>query len=148
MKLTYLSSVACAAVLVGGAIANAQTTSGSYSSAQQGSTDTPTPGSQPKGNDLDTSSKSPKVDPASAPPTAGQNKGTGNNMVAPNGTSKDADVQQASANRPEFGSLDTQNKGKLTAADVRSNAWLSKNFSRCDTDHDGTLSRSEYNACH
>ena len=30
MKLTYLSSVACAAVLVGGAIANAQTTSGSY----------------------------------------------------------------------------------------------------------------------
>jgi hypothetical protein len=148
MKITYLTSVACAAVLVGGAIANAQTTSGNSSSAQQGATETPTPGSQSTGNDLDTSSKSPKVDAASAPPTTGQNKSNGNNMVAPNGTSKDTDMKQASANRPEFSSLDTQNKGKLTAADVRSNAWLSKNFSRCDTDHDGTLSRSEYNACH
>jgi len=39
-------------------------------------------------------------------------------------------------------------KGYLTAVDVRSNTWLSKNFSRCDTDHDGTLTRSEYEACH
>jgi len=57
-------------------------------------------------------------------------------------------MKQANASRPEFSTLDTKNRGTLTAADVRNNQWLSKSFSKCDTDHDGTLDRAEYNACH
>jgi hypothetical protein len=152
MKLTYLTPVACAALLCAGAIANAQTapsnSSAPNSSAQSGSTDTPTPGSSNKGNNLDTTSKSPKVDPGSAPPTAGQDKSHGNDMVGPNGAAKDGDMKQANASRPDFSTLDMKNKGTLTAADVKGNQWLSKNFSKCDTDHDGTLDRAEYNACH
>jgi hypothetical protein len=152
MKLTYLTPVACAALLCAGAIANAQTapsnSSAPASSAQSGSTDTPTPGTSNKGNNLDTTSKSPKVDPAATPPTAGQDKSHGNDMVDSSGTGKDSAMKQANASRPEFSTLDTKNKGTLTAADVRSNQWLSKNFCKCDTDHDGTLDRAEYNACH
>ena len=148
MKLTYLTSVACAALLCGGAIANAQTAPTTSSSAQPGTTDSSAAGNTAKGNDLDTTSKSPKVDTASAPPSAGQDKSHGNDVVGPNGAAKDGDMKQADASRPEFSTLDTKNKGALTAAEVRSNQWLSKNFSKCDTDHDGTLDRAEYNACH
>jgi hypothetical protein len=152
MKLTYLTPLACTALLCAGAIANAQTAPSNSSapapSAQSGSTDTATPGNSNKGNNLDTTSKSPKVDAASAPPSAGQDKTHGNDMVGPNGTAKDADMKQASAARPDFSTLDTKNKGTLTAADVKGNQWLSKNFSKCDTDHNGTLDRAEYNACH
>jgi hypothetical protein len=80
--------------------------------------------------------------------TAGQDTTHGNDMVSPNGTAKSGAMNQANASRPDFSTLDTKNKGSLTAADVRNNAWLSKNFSRCDTDHDGSLSRAEYEACH
>jgi len=135
---SFLTSVACAALLCAGTIASAQNSS---------STNTSTPGSNSGGNNLDTTSKSPNIDPASAPPTAGQDKSHGNDMVSPNGTSTGG-MKQANASRPDFNTLDTKNKGTLTAADVRSNTWLSKNFSRCDTDHDGTLSRTEYDACH
>jgi len=128
-KLTILTSVACAALLCAGTIASAQNSASS------------------NGNNLDTSSKSPNVDPASTPTTAGQDKSHGNDMVSPNGTSNGG-MKQANAARPDFSTLDTKNKGSLTAADVRNNAWLSKNFSRCDSDHDGTLSRAEYEACH
>lgn len=58
-----------------------------------------------------------------------------------------AGMKQAMATRPSFNTLDTQKKGSLTADDVKGNKWLSRNFSRCDTDHDGTLNRKEYSAC-
>lgn len=58
-----------------------------------------------------------------------------------------AGMKQAMATRPSFSSLDTQKKGSLTADDVKGNHWVSKNFSRCDTDQDGTLDRKEYTAC-
>jgi hypothetical protein len=153
MKLNYLTPLACAALLCAGTIANAQTSpSSSNSSAQSGSTDNPSPGSNTKGNNLDTSSKSPKVDTMSAPQSTGQNKSTGNNMVAPSdkdsGMSKDSSVSQSNASRPDFSTLDTKKAGKLTAADVKSNEWLSKNFAKCDTDHDGSIDKAEYNACH
>jgi hypothetical protein len=135
---TFLTSVACAALLCAATIASAQ---------NSGTTNTPTPGSNSNGNNLDTSSKSPSVDPASTPPTAGQDTSHGNDLVSPNGTANGG-MRQADASRPDFNTLDTKKKGYLTAADVRSNTWLSKNFSRCDTDHDGTLNRTEYEACH
>jgi Ca2+-binding EF-hand superfamily protein len=71
----------------------------------------------------------------SSQPSTGQNKGTGNDMVG-------------NSTRPDFKSLDTSNNGYLTTKDVKSNKWLSKNFARCDTDHDGQLSRQEYANCH
>jgi hypothetical protein len=147
MKLNLMTSTMCAALLCAAAIANAQT-SPSNSSAQSGGADQSTPGSTSQGNNLDTTSKSPKVDPSSAPPTAGQDKAHGNDMVSPNGTANGGAMKQANASRPDFSTLDTKNKGSVTAADIRNNAWLSKNFSKCDTDHDGTLSRAEYEACH
>jgi len=71
----------------------------------------------------------------SSQPSTGQNKGTGNDMVG-------------NSTRPDFKTLDTSNNGYLTAKDVKSNKWLSKNFARCDTDHDGQLSQQEYASCH
>jgi hypothetical protein len=127
-----LTSVACAALLCAGTIASAQNSA---------------PGPNSNGNNLDTTSKSPNVDTSSAPATAGQDKSHGNDMVSPNGTANGG-MKQANAARPDFSTLDTKNKGSLKPADVKSNAWLSKNFSRCDTDHDGSLSRAEYEACH
>jgi len=147
MKLKLMASTACAALLCAAAIANAQT-SPSNSSAQSGTADQSTPGSNSQGNNLDTTSKSPKVDTSSTPATAGQDKSHGNDMVDANGTANNGSMKQANASRPDFGKLDTKNKGSVTAADVRNNTWLSKNFSRCDTDHDGTLSRAEYESCH
>lgn len=55
--------------------------------------------------------------------------------------------EQASAARPDFNTLDTKKKGPLTSDDVKSNKWLRTNFARCDSDHDGTVSREEYIAC-
>jgi hypothetical protein len=151
--------VACAALLCAGALANAQTSPATSpsdqsgmksqsSSAQSGTADQSTPGSSSQGNNLDTTSKSPRVDAASSAPTSGQDKARGNDMVSPSGSAKDGSMKQASATRPQFSTLDTKNRGTLTAADVRNNQWLSKNFSKCDTDHDGTLDRAEYNTCH
>ena len=159
MKFTYLVLVACAGLLCAGALANAQTSPATSpsdqsgmqsqsSSAQSGTADQSTPGDSSQGNNLDTTSKSPRVDAASAPPTSGQDKAHGNDMVSPNASAKDGSMKQASATRPQFSTLDTKNRGTLTAADVRNNLWLSKNFSKCDTDHDGTLDRAEYNTCH
>jgi Ca2+-binding EF-hand superfamily protein len=97
-------------------------------------------------NDLDTTSKSPSVNPSSSPTSAGQNRDTGNDMVSPNGTQ--GTMKQSNATRPDFDTLDKKGKGSLSAADIKGNQWLSKNFSRCDSNHDGTLSREEYNNCH
>jgi hypothetical protein len=149
MKSTYLTSVACAALLCAGGIANAQTSPNTSSSAQSGTTDQTTPGSTSKGNNLDTTSKSPKVDPMGAPSSTGQNKATGNNMVeSKSGTQQGGAMSQTDATRPDFSTLDTKKSGKLSMADVKSNQWLSKNFAKCDSDHDGTVDKAEYNACH
>ena len=67
-------------------------------------------------------------------PSAGQDKSSGNDMVD-------------QSTRPDFKTLDTKNAGYVTAHDVKSNKWLSKNFAKCDTDHDGHLSQKEYAAC-
>ena len=145
MKPTFVIAAACAALLVGSGIVNAQNTPSS--SANTGTADTSTSADKSKGNNLDTTSKSPRVDPTTAPATTGQDKRTGNNLVAPNGTANGG-IKQADARRhPAFRTLDSKNKGTVSEDDVKSNQWLRKNFSRCDTDHDGTLDRAEYSAC-
>jgi hypothetical protein len=149
-KLPCLTSVACAALLCVATIASAQNSPSTSSSAQSGTTQSPTPGGGGNGNNLDTTSKSPNVNSSSAPATTEQDTSHGNDVVGPNGTAKDSgmNMKQANAGRPAFSTLDTKNKGHLTADDVKGNQWLSKNFSKCDTDHDGTLDRAEYNTCH
>ena len=144
MKSTFVIAAACAALLIGSGVASAQNTPSS--SANAGTADTPTSADKSKGNNLDTTSKSPRVDPTTAPATTGQSKSTGNNLVAPNGTANGG-MKQADASHPDFKTLDTKNKGTVSEQDIKSNQWLRKNFSRCDSDHDGTVDRAEYNAC-
>lgn len=35
---------------------------------------------------------------------------------------------------PDFSTLDKQNKGTLSKADVKGHPWLSKHFAKCDTE--------------
>lgn len=39
-------------------------------------------------------------------------------------------------------------KGYLTRSDAASDPWLANHFAECDTDHNGRITRSEYNHCH
>jgi hypothetical protein len=143
MKSIYLTPVAYAALLFGCAIANAQSA--------------PTPpadrsGTAPMSNQADTTKGNNLVgttpaDQVSAPSTTGQDKSAGNDLVSPKGDADQSGTKQASAARPDFNTLDTKKKGALTSDDVKSNKWLRTNFARCDSDHDGTLSREEYAAC-
>jgi hypothetical protein len=142
VKSNFLIPIALGALLFGSAIANAQTQSTS-TAGQTATTPSTNQAEVTKGNDLVDSSQA-------VPPTRrdnarsdGEDKADGNDLVSPD----KAGVKQAMATRPSFNSLDTQKKGSLTADDIKGNKWLSKNFSRCDTDHDGTLDRKEYAAC-
>jgi hypothetical protein len=130
MKSLYLTPLACAALFFGCTIANAQTSSNNADTT--------------KGNNLTGTTP---ADQVSTPPTAGQDKGSGNDLVAPKGDANQSSVRQAAASRPDFNALDTKKKGALTADDVKGNKWLKSNFAKCDSDHDGTLSRAEYAAC-
>src|SRR6202790_737362 len=132
MTLTYMPSLACASLLLASAIASAQNSSDysskpNPSSAQQGTSQMPSPGSDQKGNNLDTSSKDPQAKSPS-PTAVGQDKAHGNDMMEPKDTAS-GNTKEANASRPDFSALDKKNKGTLTAADVRTNQWLTKNFS-------------------
>jgi hypothetical protein len=83
-----------------------------------------------RGNDLVDYSQSVPTTQRENARSDGEDRADGNDLVS-----------------PSFNSLDTKKKGSLTADDVKGHKWLSKNFSRCDTDHDGTLNRREYSAC-
>ncbi len=47
----------------------------------------------------------------------------------------------------DFDTLDRKHQGYLMPSDVSSNRKLSSNFKSCDKNHDGRLSREEYEAC-
>jgi hypothetical protein len=142
MKSTYLTPVACAALLFGCAIANAQTPN--TPSDQSSTAPVSNQADTTKGNDV--VGTTPK-DQTATPATAGQDKSSGNDLVSPKADATHSGTKLASAARPDFKTLDTAKRGALTADDVKGNQWLSKNFSRCDLDHDGKLSREEYTAC-
>jgi hypothetical protein len=46
-----------------------------------------------------------------------------------------------------FTTLDPNNKGYLSEANVSSNPYLAKNFQTCDTNHDGRLTQAEVSMC-
>lgn len=39
-------------------------------------------------------------------------------------------------------------KGHVTLREAASDPWLANHFAECDTDHNGRVSRAEYNQCH
>jgi len=55
--------------------------------------------------------------------------------------------RQADAPTSTFDQLDTEHLGYVTAAGARKDAWLAKHFKKCDTNGDGQVSRTEYDAC-
>jgi hypothetical protein len=148
--------LAFSALFFGCAIAYAQTSAAppadpsamSATSTQQdanGTLSTPRSTGQDKTTDNDMVSrnnKPPEDISLSAPRSTGEDKTTGNDMV-----SRKRDTQPGAGKRPDFNTLDTKKNGYLTAGEVKSHKWLSKNFSSCDSDHDGHLSQEEYANC-
>jgi len=125
MKSTYLTPLACAALLFGCAIANAQTPN---PPADQSS-------AAPAANQADTTKGNTVVgttptDQTATPPSTGQDKSSGNDLVSPNANAQHSGMKLASAARPDFDTLDTTKKGALSADDVKGDKWLSKNFTR------------------
>jgi hypothetical protein len=86
--------------------------------------------------------KPPGADNLATPGTAGENKAEGNDLV-----SGDNRSDRETGTHPAWKTMDTQGSGYLTANDVKSHKWLSKNFSRCDVNHDGHLTQKEYGSC-
>lgn len=58
----------------------------------------------------------------------------------------DRDTHRMSHAAPKFSTL-AGSKGYVTQADTSGHRWWANHFSRCDSNHDGKLTRSEYNAC-
>ena len=132
MNSIYLTPVAFGALLFGCASANAQSAATPPSDRSDAA---------PMSNHVDTAMgnnlvRATPADQVSAPTSSG-----------PKGDADRSGVKNTSAARPDFSTLDTKKKGTLTSDDVKGNKWLRTNFARCDSDHDGTMSREEYIAC-
>jgi hypothetical protein len=56
-------------------------------------------------------------------------------------------MNSSSTTPPPFSSLDTQGNGYLTQQDASQNSWLGMHWAQCDADHDGKVTRTEYDAC-
>lgn len=50
------------------------------------------------------------ADQVSSPPSTGQNKATGNDLVNPKGDANQGGVKQVAASHPDFNTLDTKKK--------------------------------------
>lgn len=143
MKRSLMISSLAATLIAASSIASAQTpaadpTQETAAPAQKSYTD---PNDPSKGQELVSDKKAPVINPA----TVGQDKATGNNLV-PEKTDGQS-VRTAATERPAFETLDVNKLGYLTPADVSTHVWLSKNFARCNTGHDGHLTSQEYALC-
>jgi hypothetical protein len=139
MKSSYLAQLASAALLFGFATAYAQIPNAAPAAkVVPASTTTP----DKTGNDLLDATKPPARDDLATPASAGQDKANGNDLV--NGDNR---TDRETGTHPAWKTMDTQNSGYLTSKDVKSHKWLSKNFSRCDSNHDGQLTKMEYAGC-
>jgi hypothetical protein len=56
-------------------------------------------------------------------------------------------VMHQPGSRQDFDRLDTRKRGFLTADDVKSDLWLSRNFSRCNVSHTGQMTWDEFSGC-
>jgi hypothetical protein len=134
MKTHYIAIGVSAALLFGYAIANGQR-------AQHAQEAQMAPGvtshvENPTEND-------PSQPATTEQPTAGHDEVSGKDEVSPPANQPTKTTEK----HPDFGSLDQNNHGYLTMDDVKYNTWLSANFARCDTNHDGHLSQQEYANC-
>jgi hypothetical protein len=78
------------------------------------------------------------------PPPAASTSGMSGGMN--NGMSSGMSGQSANT-PPPFSTLDTRGNGYLTQQDASQNSWLGMHWSQCDADHDGKVTRTEYDAC-
>lgn len=103
------------------------------------------------------SSSAQQPPPQNPPPTTSQNgmqggtgqNGTDNGMGNSgmnNGMNSNA-TGNSGTTPPPFSTLDTQGNGYLTQQDASQNSWLGMHWAQCDADHDGKITRSEYDAC-
>jgi hypothetical protein len=58
------------------------------------------------------------------------------------------DAQRETTTHRDFDAVDTHKHGYLTAADVKSDEYVRKNFAKCNVKHNGHMSREEYANCH
>jgi hypothetical protein len=58
------------------------------------------------------------------------------------------DTGRESSTHQDFDKVDAHRHGYLTSDDVKNDAWVSKNFAKCNVKHDGHMSREEYANCH
>jgi len=67
--------------------------------------------------------------------------------VPTKGGSMNNSMRASNGQKGDFDALDKSHRGYLMPSDVSNNKKLSMNFKACDKDHDGRLSREEYNSC-
>jgi hypothetical protein len=87
---------------------------------------------------------------ANAPPPAGTSPPPTDAPVAPRNNMTPTTSRPGMPTTqmpPDFGTLDRTNAGFITQKDAAENAWLSRNFATCDTDHNMQVSRAEYDTC-
>jgi hypothetical protein len=130
-----LTAFITAALMVTAITGFAQTTEPTAAQANQKD-----PADKSQGQDL-VNPKPTDTNPMKSPPTVGQNKDTGNNLVGAGNTG-----QMRMSGRPDFKTIDMKNHGYVLASEVR-NPWLKQNFSKCDTDGDGKVTQEEYGIC-
>ena len=58
------------------------------------------------------------------------------------------DAQRETTTQQDFDTVDTHKNGYLTANDLKSDDYISKNFAKCNVKHNGHMSREEYDNCH
>jgi hypothetical protein len=85
------------------------------------------------------SSSGQQYPPTQNPPPASTSGGMNSGTMGNSSTS--------TTTPPPFSTLDTQGNGYLTQQDASQNSWLGMHWSQCDADHDGKVTRSEYDAC-
>lgn len=76
---------------------------------------------------------------------------SGNGNADMNGSAATGNGMNSGANSGQppasFSTLDTQGNGYLTQQDASQNSWLGMHWAQCDADHDGKVTRMEYEAC-
>jgi hypothetical protein len=111
----------------------AQTTDQSAQPSATPQTNHKDPADPSKGQDL----VNPATSKDTSPTAVGHDKSTGNNLTP---------KAMSMTGHPDFQKLDTMNHGYVVASEVK-DPWVKSNFSRCDADKDGKLTKEEYGMC-
>lgn len=59
-----------------------------------------------------------------------------------------SDARREISTHRDFDTVDTHKRGYLTSRDVESDDYVRANFDKCNTSHNGHMSREEYDHCH